>query len=1169
MAKLPVRLALLAAVCAASSIAQESRASIIGRITDPSGALVAAATVQATNTATNAAVSSQTNESGNFEIPYLISGVYRVTVEASGFKKAVRDGVQLRIGDRITLDFTLSLGDVAESVQVTGETSQLDTASANIGLVMDQRRVQELPVVGGNPFYLTRLTAGVLAAGGRSAGNGMDNAAATGIIVNGTRTNGSEATVDGSPVMSNRNASFSPPQDLVQEFKTNTATYDASIGHAAGAMTNVSMKSGSNTAHGTFFLDNSNIRAVPWFTNRFLYDPKNVLSDIDRERQIPTWLHRRWGATMTGPVWIPRVYDGHNRTFWTFGFEDLTIIRNLTFTGTVPTEAQRRGDFSALLRLGARYQVYDPFTTVPAPNGRFSRQPLAGNVIPASRVDPVGAKIANSYPLPNQPGQNAEETNNFFNTQRINRENYVYTSRADHNFTAKNRFFFRWFNQQHDNSTDSLGTITNIDLLDRTAWGAVADDVHIFSPSLLLNVRYGVTYESNIASRGSQGFDLTTLGFPSSLVTNIVNRLGPNGIAFPRVEVDGTVFTPLSNNGGTRAATNYSTAGATLTKIAGRHSTKYGMEYRLMRETAFNYGFAAPQLVFMGTYTRGPLDNAAGAPIGQGMASMLFGIPSGGTINNNASNAQESSYWGFFVQDDFRLTSRLTLNLGLRYEYEKPVSERYNRSIRDFDFSTPSPIAQQAIANYARNPIPQVPLSIFKPTGGLLFAGAGSQPRQLWDADKNNFAPRVGLAYQLTPKTVIRSGYGIFYDVLGVDKNDVNQGGFNQPTNLIPTQDNGQTYTATLRNPFPNGVDPAPGASAGLSTFAGRAVTFFSSRPLNPYNQRWSFSIQRQLPFGVVIDTAYVGNRAAKLAVTRELNPIPREYLSTSPARDQATIDFLSRQVPNPFAGIAAFSGTTLANQNIGVSQLLRPYPQFTSIQATFPAGYSYYHSLQVNAEKRMSKGLSFQASWTYGKFMEATAYRNETDSTLEKVISDLDFTHRFVLSSIYEFPFGRGRHWLNRMSFIGEAVLGGWQLQGWFEGQTGDTLGFGNAIFTGNLHDIELPVSQRRAERWFNVDAGFNRNSTAVLANNIQGLSTRFNGVRADGINNFDLALFKNLRIKERINAQFRLENFNALNHVQFAGPNVAPINAAFGSITAEKGHGQRQITFGFKVLF
>jgi hypothetical protein len=1168
--KTVIQCSLVVLMLAGMAHAQESRASLIGRAVDPSGALIAGATVRATNAATNATVASATNDGGNFEIPYLISGVYSVTVEMPGFKKAVREAVQLRVGDRVTLDFTLSLGEVADSVVVTGETPMLETSSANMGLVMEQRRVQELPVVGGNPFYLTRLTAGVMSSGGRIAGNPMDNGGATGIIVNGTRSNSSEATVDGSPVMTNRNAAFSPPQDLVQEFKVNTATYDASIGHAAGATTNVSMKSGGNTPHGTFFLDNSNIRAVPWFTNRFLYDPRNNLTETERQRQIPSWLHRRWGATMTGPVFIPKVYDGRNRTFWTFGFEDLLINRNLSFTGTVPTEPQRRGDFSALLRQGARYQVYDPFTTVPAPNGRFSRQPLAGNIVPASRIDPVATKILSFYPQPNQPGQNAEETNNFFNTQVINRENYIYTSRVDHTVSSKNRIFVRWFNQQHDNSTNFLGTITNIDLLDRTAWGGVIDDVHVFNPGLLLNVRYGITYESNINSRGSQGFDLTSLGLPQSLVTSIVNRLGPNGIAFPNVQVDGAVYTALSNNGGSSAGTNYSTAASTLTKISGSHSTRYGVEYRLQRETAFNYGFAAPQLLFSNNYTRGPLDNSAAAPIGQGMASMLYGIPTGGTINNNASSAQQSTYWGFFAQDDWRITPKFTLNIGLRYEYESPVNERYNRSIAGFDFSTANPVSAQAQANYARSPIPQIGASAFRTPGGLLFAGGGAgNNTQLWKADRNNFAPRIGIAYQLNSKTVIRSGYGIFYDVVGADRNDVNQGGFNQPTNLIPTLDNGQTYIATLRNPFPNGVDPAPGSSGGLTTFLGRAVSFFNDRPRNPYNQRWSLSVQRQLPFGVVIDTSYVGNRGAKLPVSRELNAIPVEYLSTSASRDQPVIDFLSRQVANPFSGLPQFSGTGLANQTAAVSQLLRPYPQFTSVLTTQPAGFSYYHSAQVTAEKRMSRGLSFQMSWTWSKFMEASTYRNETDSLLEKAISVDDFTHRFVLSSIYELPFGRGRHWLAKLPFAAEAVLGGWQLQGWFEGQTGDALGFGNAIFNGNLHGVELPKSERRAERWFNTEAGFNRNSAQVLANNIQTLSSRFNGIRADGINNFDLSLFKNLRIREKWNAQFRLENFNALNHVQFAGPNVTPINAAFGSITAEKGHGQRQITLGFKILF
>ncbi|MBL8234020.1 MAG: hypothetical protein JNL98_36325, partial [Bryobacterales bacterium] len=339
--------------------------------------------------------------------------------------------------------------------------------------------------------------------------------------------------------------------------------------------------------------------------------------------------------------------------------------------------------------------------------------------------------------------------------------------------------------------------------------------------------------------------------------------------------------------------------------------------------------------------------------------------------------------------------------------------------------------------------------------------------------------------------------------------------------------------------------------------------------PLNPYMQRWSASIQRELPGRIVTDISYVGNRGTKLGVTRELNPVPRQYLSTSPVRDQATIDFLSRQVNSPFAGMPEFVGTGLANQRVGVAQLLRPYPHFGSITFTTPAGSSHFHSMQVSVEKRMSNGLTFQSSWTWSKFMQATGYRNDVDDIPEKVISDQDYTHRFVLSSIYELPFGRNRRFFAGMGGWKQAVFGGWQFQGWYEGQTGDALGFGNAIFTGNLQDIELPVSQRRAERWFNVDAGFNRNPQQVLVNNIIGLSTRFNGVRADGINNFDLSMFKNYRVKEKLTAQFRVETYNSLNHVQFGNPNTGPVNAAFGTITGENGHGQRQITLGIKAIF
>jgi hypothetical protein len=1160
----------LAALAGGSVVlAQEARGTIIGRVTDPSGAVVAGAKIQTTNVATNTGGSSVTNEQGNYEIPYLLPGTYRVSAEQTGFKKSVREGIELRVNDRMTLDFTLQVGDVAESIVVTGESPLLETTGAAIGMVMDTRRATELPVVGGNAFYLARLTAGILSAEGR--GNGQNpfdaGSASTTIIVNGTRSGSSEVTLDGAPNMFERTTAYSPPQDLVQEFRIETANYDASLGHAAGAVTNVSLKSGTNVLHGSGYLFSSRVRARPWFLSRWLYDPTTgPVTDRKIQQATPGWLHERWGTTLTGPVWLPRLYNGRSRTFWSFGYEGVRVRRETTFTGTVPSAEQRKGDLSALLKLGAQYQIYDPATITAAAGGRFSRQPLAGNIIPASRLSSIGQKIASYWPEPNQAGT-ADGQQNYFRIATDKRLWGSLLGRIDHNFSENHRVFFRVNNNQWDQTVQNMPTIAEGNVNGRPGYGLVADDVYVFNPQFLLNVRYGMTYQRPWTTQLSQGFDLLSLGFPERLLTEIRSKNNPEGITFP--QIGGMAFSTLGGTGGNSRTVYYQTFAGTVTKIHGNHSIRAGAEYRVMRENGYDYGNVSPRLDFGTTWTRGPMDNSPAAPIGQCLASLLLGYPTGGYINLNASRAEQSTFTALYLHDGWRLTARLTLSVGLRYEYEGPTTERFNRSIRGFDFQAANPIQDRARANYAAAPIPELPAANFRTLGGLTFAGVGGQPRGLWKGDRNNFAPRIALAYQLNPKTVMRAGYGIFYDVTGIDRQDVNQGGFSQSTNVVPSLDNGLTFRAPLANPFPDGLELPPGASGGLRTFLGRGVSYFHEQPLNPYMQRWSFSVQRELPQRAVIEAAYVGNRGTQIGVGQQLDPVPRQYLSTSRTRDQATIDFLSAQVANPFSGLAEFSGTGLAGVRTSRAQLLRPYPHFTGVSSTLPGGYSYYHSLQVRVEKPMSKGLTLQSSWTWSKFMEATALLNDTDPAPYKVVSDQDYTHRFVLSAIFELPFGRGKPVLRQAGGLVDYLVGGWQLQGWFEGQTGQALGFGNAIFNGNLKDIPLPVGQRSAERWFNTEAGFERDSRRQLDSNIQSFPSRFSGIRSDGINNWDLSMFKNFRLREGLKAQFRLESFNALNHVQLANPNTSPASTAFGTITGEKGHGQRQVTLAVKVMF
>ncbi|HEY6400153.1 MAG TPA: TonB-dependent receptor, partial [Blastocatellia bacterium] len=935
-------------------------------------------------------------------------------------------------------------------------------------------------------------------------------------------------------------------------------------------VTNVSIKSGTKDLHGTAYYNDSPLRAVPWHTNRFIYDPRTgPINDEKLSRNIPTWRHQRWGVTATGPVVIPRLYNGRQKTFWSFGYEGLKIRRNLGFTGTVPTEAQRQGNFSDLLKLGPNYQIYNPETIEPAGGGRFSRDPIQGNIIPEGSIDLIAKRIMEYWPLPNQPGT-IDGRNNYFTTQDIDRNNRSILARVDHNFSENHRMFVRFnHNRQYDTTipfeSASIGTQ---DI--QPGYGAVVDDVYTFNSSLLLNLRYGLSYQKPIDGRLTQGFDLSSLGFPADLINEINTKSNPAGLTFPVIAVTG--YTTLgTDGGGSRSIYMHSFAG-TLTKIAGAHSLKTGAEYRLMRENGFVYGNVSPSITFGEAYTRGPLDNSPIAPIGQGLASFLLGYATSGSVSLNASRAQQSDWTGVFIHDDWRVNSKLTLNLGVRYEYEGAPTERYNRSIRGFDFNAASPISERALATYAAKPIPETPVSVFKTLGGLTFPGVDGQPRGLWESDKNNFMPRIGLAYALTQKTVVRAGYGIYYDSIGIDRFDVNQNGFNQSTNLIPTLNNGQDFIATLANPFPNGLAIPPGSSQGLSTFLGRNISFYNEEALNPMIQRWSLSVQQELPGRMVAEVSYVGSRGTKLGAPRNINPIPRQYLSTKNERDPQVSNFLTEQVNNPFFGIPEFAGAALGNQRVARSQLLRPYPHFQDIMVTEPVGYSWYHSLQMGVEKRLTKGLTFQASWTYSKFMEAIDYLNPTDPRPEEVISDMDFPHRFVLNGIYELPFGKGRKWFNGASRWVDYAIGGWQLQGWFEGQSGQPLGFGNAIVRGDLRDIALPVSERTAEKWFDVTAVnevFELRSNQQLENNIRTLSSRFSFIRADGVNNVDLSLFKNFQISEGVKLQFRVESFNALNHVQFAAPNLTVTNTAFGQINGEKGHGQRQVTFGLKVMF
>jgi len=719
-----------------------------------------------------------------------------------------------------------------------------------------------------------------------------------------------------------------PPADMVSEVRIDTQSYDASVGHTTGGEVNVTLKSGTNQIRGSVsaaFSDGPMMTRT-FFTDQYIFDPTTgPITPAKIKANTPSVRWNRYSAVVGGPVYIPKLYNGKNKTFWEFGYQKHDRIRPLSGVNSVPTAAERSGNLSALLALGSQYQVYDPFSTVPAANGRFSRQPLPGNIIPASRIDPMAAKLIQLYPLPNTAGT-VDGLNNWANTHGETQELTQPIVRIDQNFSDKFRMFGRYSQSDFAGHFDQFIPGSDVRGRDRRrpARSAALDGVWVLNPRTVLDIRYGFTWFNERQFFDNQGYDLASLGFSPSLISQL--QFAAGGITFPQLSVDN--YFQLGNDGGFNQIDHSHTLLTELTWMHGSHSVKAGFDGRLLYETYQNYGAVAPLLTFANTYTKGPLDNSTAAPTGQGLASFLYGIPSAGHVSYNASYADFSDFNGLYVQDDWRLSRKLTINIGLRWEYESPPTERYNRSTREFDFTTPNPVSQQALAAYALHPIPQIPVSAFQTLGGVTFAGVGGNPRGIRNPDWQAFMPRFGLAYQVTPRLVFRGGYGIYYGLLGVEFVNADQSGFSKQTNLVTSTDNGQTYLASIANPFPGGIQPPLAAAGGMQTNLGGSPAFFSPDGTRPYTQRWSSTVQFQPMAGSVLEVGYMASKSVDLRVTRDFNAVPAQYLSRLPVRDNNVINFLSQQAPNPFVGIPGFAGTGLyTTVNTSVSQLLQPFP--------------------------------------------------------------------------------------------------------------------------------------------------------------------------------------------------------------------------------------------------
>jgi hypothetical protein len=1164
-ATLTTTLVLLCTLLAAPAYAQEFRGAVEGRVTDDTGAAVPGATVTITHVETNVASTTVTNENGNYTVPFLTPGTYKVSVELPGFKKVERDQVQVRVADKLVVDFQLEVGRVEEVIAVSAAAPLLETRSGSSGQVIDEKRIALMPLSDGNPFVLTRLAPGVAYFGDLKFSRPFDNGGTSDITTDGA-AGGNEFSLDGSPNMAHgRRVAFVPPAGAVSEFKVETANFDAQQGHTAGATINVTLKSGTNRFKGEGYYHH---RDEKLSSNDFF---------LERQGQPKAPLdYKRFGGVLGGPIF-------QDRTFFFTAVEWLYDEFPEPEQFTVPTEAQRNGDFSALLAQGIT--IYDP-ATARLVDGRVVRTPFANNVIPSNRISPIAREYLKFYPLPNQAGD-AQGRNNFISSQPRGDDFYSISTRVDHQINGAQKIFGRYSRndrvEYRGNWTGELNGINPTgNFLYRINDALNIDHVWTMNSTTLLNVRGSWSQFDEPSIRQHQGvYDPANLGFSSQ-----TTALFGGARYLPRFDLD--AYSDLGDSFAGFTKSNIYSLQPTMTRIMGNHSFRAGYDFRIYREQSVPNVAAAGEYQFRGDFTR-ERDNSTNAAIGQDLAAFLLGQPTGGRIDRSADRFNQSIYQAVFFQDDWKISDKLTLNLGLRYDHEGAPTERDNRNVRGFDPNAELAITNAAQAAYAANPIPQIAPSAFRVRGGLGFAN--DQNRGFWNTDKNNIQPRLGLAYQVNDKTVIRGGWAIYTVPAVID--GVRQPGFSQPTPIVPTLDNGLTFQATLVNPFPNGAAEPPGSSLGPNTFVGRQLPDTGNQTIrfmddlnyrNPQAMRWAFTVQRELGAQWVLDASYVGNRGYDLTTEYELNPLPREFLTTSSVRDDTTINFLTANVTNPFRGL--LPGEGLNSSTVQRHQLLRPYPQFLNIQGRRYDGKNRYDAGQFRLERRFRDGYSMIVSYTVSRLREQLSLLNDTDAEYEDRIARNDIPHRLVLNPLIELPFGRDRKFGRDVNPFVNALIGDWNVSIQYQWQSGRPLDLNerNVYFNGDPTQLKADYSGDPDQPVFDIsnfyfhDAAVQTNGVddpakqradqrIRLGSNIRTLPSRWDGLRGPRFFNWDMSFVKGVDIG-RVRAQVHFELYNAFNNVFYNNPNLDPTTTEFGKVSSQN-NVPRNIQIGTKIVF
>ena len=1149
---------------------QTFNARIAGTVTDATGAPVPAAQITVHHVETNTDKKAQTSAAGVYDVPLLLPGTYEVRVEATGLQTVIRHEVKLEVNAAITLDFALKVASISTAIDVTAEVPMLQTESSGVGSTLETSLVQDFPLQERDVMGLVRAIPGVIANSTVGGARGSRNVFDSEFSVGGGRSSMNEVLLDGS---SNTIGDFNgvvvvPTQDSVQEFRVETSSYSAEFGRSGGGTVNIVTKAGTNQYHGTayYYHQNDDLNANSFTNNR-----NNIVRPFLRRHQ--------YGYSLGGPVRIPKVYNGSSKTFFFTTYEGRRESNPVNQLDSVPTTAQMQGDFSKTVTLsnGAYQlvQIFDPSTGAIV-NGTPTRQAFPGNVIPASRLNPIALNLMKYYPAPNLPGSSIT---GLFNYQYHATEQYshdVVSGRIDQYVGDKNRVFFRFNVQENlDKYPPKYVEFVNTDSTWDHFKNFALDDTYQVTTRLNNVFRYSYTrFRANLISN-SMGFDPTTLGLSNYY------RDSANILFFPNFTISGN-FPSIGGTAYNNQPRDTQGIQDNVVYTRGRHNLRAGGEYRLLRFYPFQVFNPTGGFSFTAAYTQSNQIGSSNPLQGLGLASLMLGVGSF-TFDHAEPLSAYHHYVGSYVQDDWKLTSRLTLNLGIRWETETGTGESHNR-LSYFDPTVTNPAGGK---------------------GAMEFVGNGN-PSTIRVTNWANFGPRIGFAFRPFNQWVVRGGYGIFYLPIGLEPTLTTT-----PYNYTLTADNLNTdYTpkVTLSNPFPAGL-PKPNSAVpitdGSYLLGTNAYIVLRNQPAE-YMQEWNVAISRQFAKTSVVTLTYNGSRGVHLPIpSMELNQIDPKNLANGGT-------YLTQLVPNPYYG--KLSSGLLAQKTIPFEQLLKPYPTFAAASTanafgtslTYyrpPVGDSNYDAVTAQFERRFGQGLSVDAHYTFSKlidvggvgngaaFTDPSALRDIYNPRLERSLGSFDVHHRLIVLYTVDLPFGKkslfGRAVL-RNSKVADRILGGWQLEGMHTFQSGLPVAIGGsdlsriagasptrasiAYGVKDRFSYSTEVANARAynpncgctQPWINP-AAFTATPQYSIPNGPRFLPD----VRAGFARNWDLTLNKNIRINERMRFSLQGHFFNLLNQVTFAGPSVTTVGSTnFGSAGSVNSN-PRTVELGGKLYF